>query len=348
MPIKHNYKKHLTIITTLLARSILPVAALVILAGAGHLACKRQSSRPPPQSTTTVPLPSTDWRGVDKAVVAALTAAHRAAEAAATAKLDTWNRCLMERVDSFFLPWYFGYWTQQTLGLKSAWFWAAHEVGMSQSTSPECITHEIQEQFARRVMRPEVAQLELERIANETLQVYINELGPRLSAIPDRYQIPQADWERYLSEIAVMTTRTDGNRQVSLTLKTLTASTAVGSLLLAKTIAPQLEAAAARVSSGMAGNAAGEFAARTGGKAAAKASGEMMGEIVGIVIIAWDLADHYRTKHTEMPVLRRNIADYLDQVKHRLLHDPQNGIITILDGMEASIAASQRSRTIRP
>ena len=281
--------------------------------------------------------------------MAALTAAHHKADATANARLDTWITSMMQRVDSDFLPWYFGYFTQQTLGLKSAWFWASHELGITQSTSPERITHEIEQQFARRVIRPEVAQLELERITTETLQTYMNELGPRLAAIPQQYHVPQGEWDRYLEDIAVMTTRTEGNRQVSLTLKTLTASTAIASLLLAKTIAPQLEAAAARTLTGMASEAAAsELAARTGGKAAAKASGEMLGEIVGIVIIAWDLADHYRTKHNEMPVLRRNIADYLTEVKHRLLHDPQNGILTIMESMEASIAASQRSRTMRP
>ena len=77
---------------------------------------------------------------------------------------------------------------------------------------------------------------------------------------------------------------------------------------------------------------------------AAKVGGEAVGEIVGLVIILWDVADHYRTKRTELPILRRNIADYLEQVKRSLLHDPEHGIITALDQTETTIASSLRQR----
>ena len=65
-------------------------------------------------------------------------------------------------------------------------------------------------------MRPEIAQLEVERITAETFQVFINELDPKLAVIPKQYQIPQPVWDHYLSEIAVMTSRVDGNRQIAL------------------------------------------------------------------------------------------------------------------------------------
>ena len=75
-------------------------------------------------------------------------------------------------------------------------------------------------------MRPQIAQMELERIASETLQTYVDALNPKLAAIPGDYKIPEPEWTRYLSEIAVMTARVDGNRQTTLTLKTVAASTA--------------------------------------------------------------------------------------------------------------------------
>jgi len=343
MPMKHENKKLCATIRTSLGRAIWPVILVIALAAAGHLALKRQTPRPPPQPVSPVPLPQTDWRGVDHAVVDALAAAHKAAEAAANEKLDAWTKSLMLRVDADFLPWYFGYWNQQTLGLKSAWYWAAHQLGINQSGAGERIAGEIQQQFAQRVMRPEIAQMELERIANETLQVYVNELGPRLAAIPQQYHVPQPEWDRYLSDIAVLTTRTQGNRQVSLTLKTVAASGVVGSILIARTLGPEIRTMSAGVSGKLAETASGEIVARAGGTAAAKVGGEALGEIIGAVIIVWDVADHYRTRQVELPILRRNIADYLGQLKHRLLCDPQDGIITVLDGMEASIASSQRA-----
>ena len=168
----------------ILGRWIWTAVAIIILATFGHLALKYQQGPNPAIRITSVPTPQTDWRGVDRAVVTALTAAHTSAETTASTRLDSWIRCLMQRADSDFLPWYFGYWNQQALGLKTVCYWAAHELGFSQQAAGERITCEIQKQFARRVLRPEIAQLELETIARESLQAYVNELGPRLAAIP--------------------------------------------------------------------------------------------------------------------------------------------------------------------
>ena len=334
----------LTASSTLLGRSIWLIVAVIILAAAGHLACRRQTPVTRSQSQAPLPSPQTDWQGVDRAIADALKAAHRAAEAAAQSKLDAWTATLMGRVDADFLPWYFAYWNQQLLGLKSAWFWTAHQVGLSQSAAGERITWEIQQQFAQRVMRPQIAQLELERIAQETFRVYVDELSPKLAAIPKDYQIPQPEWDRYLDDIAVLTMRVEGNRGVSLTLKTVAASSAVGGIILARALAPEIKTLGARMTGKLTGSAASELALKTGGKMAAKVGGEAVGEIVGLVIILWDVADHYRTKRTELPILRRNIADYLEQVKRSLLHDPEHGIITALDQTETTIASSLRQR----
>ena len=334
----------LTASSTLLGRLIWLIVAVIILAAAGHLAFRHQTPNRPSQSQAPVPVPKMDWQGVDLAIADALQAAHRAAETAAQSKLDTWSTALMRRVDADFLPWYFGYWNQQALGLWSAFYWAAHAVGMSQSDAGERITWEIQQQFAQRVMRPEIAQMELERIAQETLQVYVDELNPKLAAIPKDYQIPQPEWDRYLNDIALLTTRVEGNRQVSITLKSVAATTAGGGLILARALAPEIKTLGARMTGKMTGTAAEELAVRTGGKMAARVGGEAIGEIIGLVVIILDVADHYRTKQTELPILRKNILDYLEQVKKSLLHDPDHGVITALDKIEGTIVASLRQR----
>ena len=112
-------------------------------------------------------------------------------------------------------------------------------------------------------------------------------------------------------------------------------------MLLVRTLGPHLESVAARVSTTLAENMAAS-------RIAVRAAGEALGEILGVVIIAWDVADHFQTKRRELPVLRTSIADYLAQVRHRLLHDPQSGIITLLDTMEMSIAESQQTRQSSP
>ena len=77
----------------------------------------------------------------------------------------------------------------------------------------------------------------------------------------------------------------------------------------------------------MTGSAASEMAAKSGSGMAAKIGGETFGQVIGIAVIAWDVIDHFFTKQTELPILRRNIADYFGQMKNRLLHDPESGIL---------------------
>jgi len=72
------------------------------------------------------------------------------------------------------------------------------------------MTEDVQEQFTARVLRPEIAQLELERLATEVLQIYVTQVSEHLAAMPQRYQISPPDWERYLNDIAVITSRTEG------------------------------------------------------------------------------------------------------------------------------------------
>ena len=340
----NNLIRLLSASSTLLGRSIWLILAVILLAAAGHLAFRHQPPKRPSQSQAPLPSPQTDWRGVDHALMEALTAAYRTAEAAAQSKLNAWTQTLLRRTEADFLPWYFGYWNQQALGLRSAWYWTTHALGMSQSDAGERITWEIEQQFAQRVMRPQIAQMEIERIAQETFQVYVDALSPRLAAIPRQYQIPQPEWDRYLNDIALLTTRVEGNRQVSVTLKSVAATSAGGGLILVRALAPELKALGARVTGGLTGRAASELAVRTGGKIAARVGGEALGQIVGLVVILWDVADHYRTKRTELPILRKNITDYLEQVKKSLLLDPKHGLLTTLDQIETTIVASQRTR----
>ena len=65
-----------------------------------------------------------------------------------------------------------------------------------------------------------------------------------------------------------------------------------------------------------------------------------MGPIIGVGIIVWDVWDHNHTKKIEAPILRENIVDYLAEVRHGLLYDPETGIMAIIGGMEANVIAS--------
>ena len=204
-----------------LVRLVWVAVILVVLAAAGQYLWMRAMPHNPPAVKTSKPIvqPSVPWSEVDQALATALEQSRRAAEREASQRLDEWIAGLMQRVDDDFLPWYFSYWNQQRLGLEGLYQEAVHWVNGNAPTAAEKITEEVQRAFAEQVLRPEIAQLELESLVRQVVNGYVENLRQNLDAIPKRYSIPQAEWQRYLSDLGSLSAATEGNRQVDLSLK---------------------------------------------------------------------------------------------------------------------------------
>lgn len=278
-----------------------------------------------------------DWGIVNKAIEKTMIEARKETEEMAAAKLDFWIEKNMERVDNDFLEWYFGYWNQQKLGLQGLLAQVMHWMDGDNPSAAEKLTEVVQEEFANRVIRPQIAQLELERTVNEIVSHYCAILKGKLEEIPTEYKIKRVDWERYIDDISVMVKNVEANRSTPLPLKAVVGVTAGGTLLVVKSMKPIITKIGGKISSKLAAKSAGKMAAKTGGKVAAKSGGKLLGSIVAIGIIIWDVWDHYSTKKKAKPILRQNIHDYLKEVKENILHDPEYGIMTIIYGMEQSI-----------
>ena len=63
----------------------------------------------------------------------------------------------------------------------------------------------------------------LQRIAQQSVTVFVRSLQEHLQDIPKRYQVPSAQWEEYLERITFMIGGTQASRSVPLTLKALSA-----------------------------------------------------------------------------------------------------------------------------
>lgn len=333
--------------TNLISKIVWLIVILIVAAGVGKWWLSREPAKPV-RVTKPVPEPPVDWTQVDAAIVASLAQARAAADTTATHKLNAWIDDLMWRVDRDFLDWYFGYWNQQKLGLKALGYAVMHYVFEDEPEAAERITEEVQEEFAQRVLRPQIAQLELERMTTEVLEVYVSSLARDLAGIPAEYKIPKPEWERYLDDIAVLTSNIEGNRQISLSLKAATVSTVGGGVMLSKSLSPAIKSMGTKVSGKLAGKAAGEaaagVAAKTGGKVTAKTGGKLFGLIVGFGIIIWDVWDHYETEEVERPMLREVISDYFVEVKQSLLYEPETGIMSIIHGIEGNVVSSLRTQ----
>ncbi len=317
------------------------IVIVIVLAAVGKMFIfKSGQDTKPPEPVKKPVVEKIDWGIVNKAIESTMMEARKETEEMAAMKLDFWIEKNMERVDSDFLEWYFGYWNQQKLGLQGLLAQVMHWVDGDNPSAAEKLTEVVQEEFANRVIRPQIAQLELERTVNEIIAHYCAILKGKLEEIPTEYKIERVDWERYIDDISVMVKNVEANRSTPLSLKAIVGITAGGTLLVVKSLKPIITKIGGKVSSKLAAKTAGKMAAKTGGKVAAKSGGKFFGSIVAIGIIIWDVWDHYSTKKKAKPVLRQNIHDYLKEVKENILHDPEYGIMTIIYGMEQNISKS--------
>lgn len=289
--------------------------------------------------------PLVDWSKVDEEMTIALKNAHESARNYTSEQLSFWTDELMEQVDSSFLDWYFDYFGQKKREFKSFWVQLAsgtfHLINPQNPTSEEkvaeVITEDFQREFAKRVLRPKIAQLRLERITQQTINQYLEDLRGKVDQVQRTSKIPIADWDRYLNDIAITIEDVEGN-PASFSMKALVGG---GSYLAIKPlVVPLLGKVGSQIAVKMSGKVGAKIAAKTGASLAGKIGAELLDPIVGVGIIAWDLWDYNRTVQIDRPILRSNIADYLKEVKFSLLENPVNGIMTPIEKIEMKVLQS--------
>lgn len=338
----------LEFIRRILTNSIWILIFVVILAALGWFLLGTQSGGEfgkrlgLPERVFKPAQPAIDWEQVDVALAQSLQAAHQDAREYASSEIDEWIDSMMVRVDESFLDWYFSYWTQQLLGLKGLFQYGVHYVIETQPTASEKLTEEIQEEFAARVLRPQIAQRTLERIIQQTADRYVTSLRGSLEEIPETYGIRQASWERYLEDIAITAEQTDGGRQIPLTLKAITVTGVGGTALLASHMKVMVNKMGTKVIAKSSGKVASKMAAKTSGKVVANVGGKFFGTIAGIGVLAWDLWDHSSTKKQNRPLLRKSLEDYFLELKTILLDDSETGIMTAFYELERKVVEENR------
>ena len=305
------------------------------------------------RAEVSVPKPI-PWHEVDKEIVSTLKKSAEAAEVYAAPAIEELIADLQQRIDDDFLNWYFAYWQQQWMGLKGIGYWimdrgVVEKVIGEQPDMAERITEDIQEEFAKRVLRPQILQLRVERIAGATVQVYIEALSTNLASIPEKYNIPSADWDRYLNDITLLTGDVEGNREVDISLKTIAVSGLAGSVKVAAMLKPVFTKIGTKMATEAAAEGAGKVAVKVAAKTGAKVSAKVaaaagavapfLGPIIGVGVIAWDAWDHHRTEEINRPILRQNLADYLNEIKYSLLYEPETGLLSIIHQLETNVVS---------
>lgn len=306
--------------------------------------------------TVTVPPPISTTQ-FDEQIGTALRNAHTKAETFANQELDNWIDELIDRVDNDFLNWYFDYFTQLYFGVKGITSDVSSLISRKfnpnqptlQEQKAENLTEEFQKEFASRVLRPEIAQLKLERFTRETINTYVAELSKELAGIQSEYKIPQADWERYLGGVSTTIFDIEGNKQ-SLSMRALSrgsgylvavplvkATGKIGGGVAAKFAAATSNKAAAKATIKLSTKTAGKVAGKFSAKTLSTVGLNLIDPLAALGILAWDIWDNYHTAQVEKPIMREAILEYLQEVKMALLYNPQDSIMSAIYNFEGGI-----------
>lgn len=279
----------------------------------------------------------------------------------ARAELDSLHAEMMRKVDSSLLDWYFGYWTQQRLGLTYAYTsgktWLT---GFVTDTDPEAASKVLQEEIARefelRVVPGPVLEQHLQRIAQQSVAVFVQSLQGHLQDIPRRYQVPPAQWDSYLEGITLIISGAEASRSVPVTLKALSAGVVLSGISVTAALAPYVTAqftqsmavaGAARASGALAGSVGRRAATTLSRQVAARGlatgagswGGALTGGVALVALVAWEAWDHKSTVAENRPLLRNNIDQFLRLYETGLL-EPHGMLGGILHTLESQIATN--------
>lgn len=307
-----------------------PALVLVVVVLASLRFCNGGSQRartaPPRRQSVKV----VNWQDVDIRIRAAVESARDKAVRHAETDVGQWTRELRARTDDY-CNWYFSWANQNALALKVVGYHVASSRPVeallgNRPSAEERLSRLIEEAYSARVLQPQSAQLKIEAVTRESVEIYLLELSSLLSGLQAEFGIPDMVWQRHLINVAGLTLAIEGCRQVPVITKVAIAGSGLAAAKAVRVAVEHVRALVLRTTGrkllGSGAGAAGRKVIRGGGWWLA----------VGLVV--WDAVDTARVKSRNLPVLRRSLNGYLDELEQHILHDSETGVIQVLDGVQ--------------
>lgn len=167
---------------------------LVALALVGCATQDRAPDRVPP-----VEVSESTWWQVDSDIVAASLAAKGSARNYAENAMDRWRGRVHDLTEEDFIPWFTGYWTQQWLAVKVAWY----KLGGGDGVDPavERLAQYLREQYHERVLGPVAEEVNPGTVRAQATALYVQRLGQNLRDVPQHNGVPPDQFEQRLAGI---------------------------------------------------------------------------------------------------------------------------------------------------
>jgi hypothetical protein len=336
--------------TRLLATHALVVALLLSLAGC---AAPERS----PEGDSTVHVSATTWQQVDHDIASASLAAQEAAENYAHGLMDGWMRRVRELGEEDFIPWYTGYWTQQWLSIKVAWYKMGDEDGDDGGDDPAVrrLAAYLQEEYQERVLEPAAEEVDPNAVSEQATSLYVKLLAEQLQGIPRRYDVPTAQFEHRLQAIPAIAAATPGAQNAS--LYRLVYSDPIAALPAYASLLEHLRERRAGFGAGpsdarlspIAERAAeslmDQLAIKSGASAAAAALGGVAGIVVSLGAAGFGAIAHAQEKPALEAQLRETLDVAQEEMWRQLVEDPASGVLAgiyhIAEQIERGLASTR-------
>jgi hypothetical protein len=292
------------------------------------------------------------WYDIDKSLMASLRNAHDSAEEYATDELDDWVADLMKEVDEQFLNWYFSYFNQKAMEFGVFFASLAFDLDSALKVlrsedeknlnADQIIQKRIIEDFNNRfnqLVLNEEAETSLKKIIERVGKNYASAVGVKFSLVKAQYRVSDQDWDRHLNEIAELIYNT-GNSKNSLSAES------INSQLATKLFALTTISIGSKIASKFAAKASSKLAVKAGASTVAKTASQLLDPLLAVGFLAWDVWDYQLMVSSSRPELRQNISDYLYELKHSILHSPDDSIMAAIGEIEYGLETALYSQPI--
>ncbi|MEN8640551.1 hypothetical protein [Pseudomonas sichuanensis] len=303
---------------------LLPACFILALAGC---AGKRPPAPPPPQN-----LPAAVWQRIDQEIIEASAAAAGSANDYARRSMRVWKEQVQQRTENDFIPWFTGYWTQQWLTLKVAWYKINN--GNGNEPPEKRLGLYLQEQYHQRVIDPVAEQINPEGIRDRASELYLQLLGQQLPAIIQRYNAPPEQFSQRLNRIPAIALGPPDARNATLyqllRAKSLEQQPAWQSLRQqlhqqASKAPGQTDARLSSVATQASEKLGASLAPRGAASAIAAAVGKAAGAMISVVVTGYGMLSHDREQPQMIEQLRVILNVALNEEWQELMENRQSG-----------------------
>lgn len=288
----------------------------------------------PPAPPPAAVLDPAAWQRIDQELIEASVGAAGSANDYARRSMRVWKEQVQQRTENDFIPWFTGYWTQQWLTMKVAWY--KLDSGESREPAEKRLGLYLQEQYHERVIEPVAEQINPEGIRDRASELYLQLLGQQLPAIIQRFNAAPDAFSQRLNRIPAINLGPPPARNATLyqLLRAKPLEQQPAWLALREHLHKQASKGPGKTDVGLssvATNASEKLGAtlapRGIASAVASAVGKVAGAMISIAATGYGMVTHNRDQPQMVEQLRVILNVALNQEWQELMENRQSGAL---------------------